>query len=193
MCTGLNGRQFPGKRGILFQSSNEYLEADNTSVLLLNHDDPFTVGFWYRSIKPRDMCFFSKHHDYVDEGYFLNVLGDDEGGVLQFVMREDDTGGILEVRSNEPILLNDQWHHIALTKAGATGSGIDFYLDGKKVESSEALKTQLEARKQKNPDIGVAIGADKKAYHEEVVRVIDIVRKVKIHRFAINVEQLERS
>jgi biopolymer transport protein ExbD len=69
----------------------------------------------------------------------------------------------------------------------------DYYLAGKKLESADELKTQLNIKKQKNPDIQVAISADKKTFHEEVVRVIDMVRKQGIKRFAINVEHLDIS
>jgi len=69
----------------------------------------------------------------------------------------------------------------------------DYYLAGKKMDSSEGLRTNLTIRKQKNPDIQVVISADKKTYHEEVVRVIDMVRKLDIKSFAINVEQLNPS
>jgi biopolymer transport protein ExbD len=69
----------------------------------------------------------------------------------------------------------------------------DYYLAGKKINSFEDLRTNLEIRKKNNPDVQVAISADKKTFHEEVVRVIDIVRKLDIKSFAINVEQLNPS
>lgn len=69
----------------------------------------------------------------------------------------------------------------------------DYYLAGKKKNSTGDLQTDLALRKEKNPDIQVVISADKKTYHEEVVRVIDMVRKLDIKRFAINVEQLNPS
>lgn len=63
-----------------------------------------------------------------------------------------------------------------------------YYLDGKRLMTSGELKEQLELKKKDNPDVQVIIGADKKSYHEDVVRVIDMVRKLGITRFAINVE-----
>jgi len=69
----------------------------------------------------------------------------------------------------------------------------DYYLDGKKMSSADDLRTNLTIRKQNNPDVQVAISADKKTFHEEVVRVIDMIRKLDIKSFAINVEQLDSS
>ncbi len=69
----------------------------------------------------------------------------------------------------------------------------DYYLAGKKMDSAEDLRTNLEIRKKTNSDIQVAISADKKTFHEEVIRVIDMVRKLDIKRFAINVEPLNPS
>ncbi|RJP77440.1 MAG: biopolymer transporter ExbD [Desulfobacteraceae bacterium] len=69
----------------------------------------------------------------------------------------------------------------------------NYYLAGIKMNSFMELQTGLAGRKQQNPDIQIAISADKKTYHEEVVRVIDLVRRVGINRFAINVEQLDQS
>jgi len=69
----------------------------------------------------------------------------------------------------------------------------DYYLSGKKMDSSEDLRTNLEIRKKTNPDVQIAISADKKTFHEEVIRVIDMVRKLDIKRFAINVEPLNPS
>lgn len=63
-----------------------------------------------------------------------------------------------------------------------------YYLDGTRLMTSGELREQLELKKKDTPDVQVIIGADKKSYHEDVVRVIDMVRKLGITRFAINVE-----
>ncbi len=67
----------------------------------------------------------------------------------------------------------------------------DFYLSGQKKSSIENLTSELENIKKEKPEIQVVISADKKVYHEQIIRVIDIVRKLGIDRFAINVEHLE--
>lgn len=69
----------------------------------------------------------------------------------------------------------------------------DFYLAGDKAESFDVLESELALKKEKTPDLQVAISADRKTYHQEVIRVIDMVRKLEINRFAINVEYLEES
>ena len=64
----------------------------------------------------------------------------------------------------------------------------EYYLGDEKMDNFESLKTQLVNRKTNNPDIQVAISADRKTYHQEVIRVIDMLRNIEINRFAINVE-----
>lgn len=67
----------------------------------------------------------------------------------------------------------------------------EYYLADTKMTSFESLKDQLTIRKEANSDIQVAISADRKTYHQEVIRVVDLVRTLGINRFALNVEYLE--
>ncbi|GAB6094969.1 biopolymer transporter ExbD [Desulfatiferula olefinivorans] len=69
----------------------------------------------------------------------------------------------------------------------------DYYLAGERQDSFEALTANLDARKRSEPDIQVAISADRKTCHGDVIRVIDMVRTLDIARFAINVEYLENA
>ncbi len=66
----------------------------------------------------------------------------------------------------------------------------DYYYKGMKVDSFETLQKELKAKKADNPDVQVIISADRKVYHEEVVKVVDAVRKLNIMKFAINVEPI---
>ncbi len=63
-----------------------------------------------------------------------------------------------------------------------------FYLDGQSVTGAQELMSRLQTLKNKNENLQVIIGADKRAYHEDVVRVIDLVRSLGITRFAIQVD-----
>ena len=68
----------------------------------------------------------------------------------------------------------------------------DYYLDGLKISADE-LRGRLELKKMANPAMQVIIGADKKTYYEDVMNVIDLVRKLNITRFAINAEYLKEN
>ncbi len=74
---------------------------------------------------------------------------------------------------------------IAISKEG------DYFLSGKKMESFSGLEQELKLKQQANPEIQVVISADKKVYHEQVIKVVDAVRKLNIYKFAINVESME--
>ena len=67
----------------------------------------------------------------------------------------------------------------------------DYYLCGEKIDSYADLKDRLRKKREDNPEVQVVISADKKVYHEEVIRVVDAIRKLEIYKFAINVEPLE--
>ena len=64
----------------------------------------------------------------------------------------------------------------------------DYYLSGEKMDSFSVLAETLERKKAENIDIQVILSADRKVYHEQVVRVIDTLRKMDIFKFAINIE-----
>lgn len=64
----------------------------------------------------------------------------------------------------------------------------EYYLGGKKLDSFEAMQAEIRSAKEKNPEIQVIISADRKVYHEKVIGVIDMIRKLDIYKFAINVE-----
>ncbi len=74
---------------------------------------------------------------------------------------------------------------VVITRTG------DYFLSGNRKASFEELVGALTDRVKTNKDLQVVISADKKTYHENVVRVIDTVRKLGITKFAVNVEYLE--
>ncbi len=55
--------------------------------------------------------------------------------------------------------------------------------------SAEALPGQLRAAKAESSDLNLVITADQKAYHGQVVEVIDTAKVAGITKFAINVER----
>ncbi len=67
----------------------------------------------------------------------------------------------------------------------------EFFLAGKKQEDFQELMNEVKKVKDSGSDIQVIISADKKAYHENLVKVIDGIRKLEIFKFAINVEYME--
>ncbi len=67
----------------------------------------------------------------------------------------------------------------------------DYFLSGKKKGSLEELKSDLKERKSEKKDLQVIISADRNARHGRVVDIIDLIRKLEIYDFAINVEYNE--
>ena len=66
------------------------------------------------------------------------------------------------------------------------------YLDGQKTDDA-GLRTEINKAKQSSDDVRVVIAADKAVLHGKVVKVIDIVRKEGIAKFAINIEAEEEN
>jgi biopolymer transport protein ExbD len=71
---------------------------------------------------------------------------------------------------------------IVITKAG------QYFVAGNPVNSFDELKAILTAKKERNPQIQTVISADKNVSHGHVVKIIDLVRKLGIAKFAISVE-----
>ncbi len=64
------------------------------------------------------------------------------------------------------------------------------YLDGEKMDESK-VSTQISRAKKSDPDLRVIIAADRRIAHGEVVHVIDMVRKLGVAKFAINIDAEE--
>ncbi len=66
----------------------------------------------------------------------------------------------------------------------------ELYLDGAKTDEA-GLRAKIQAAKAENDDLRIIIAADKTVSHGSVVRIIDIVRKEGVAKFAINIEAEE--
>ncbi len=69
----------------------------------------------------------------------------------------------------------------------------EYFVSGKLVDSFSALRDKLKEKRAACPEMQVILSADKMVYHEQVVKVIDAMRKLSIFKFAINVEPLEET
>ena len=67
----------------------------------------------------------------------------------------------------------------------------DIYLDGVKTDNATLSRTVRQAHSQ-NTDLRVVIAADKKVTHGAVVSVIDLVRKLGVSKFAINIDSSDK-
>jgi biopolymer transport protein ExbD len=70
---------------------------------------------------------------------------------------------------------------LTLTKEG------QLYLNGDRSDEAAVVK-QIAADLPKNPDLQAVIAADKVVAHGSVVRIIDLVKRAGIRKFAINVD-----
>lgn len=64
----------------------------------------------------------------------------------------------------------------------------NYYFEGRKVEDLEKALVQL---KRKKPRAYLIIAADRKAYHEHVVRALDVARRVGLKRIVFATEKRE--
>jgi biopolymer transport protein TolR len=67
----------------------------------------------------------------------------------------------------------------------------DMYLDGVKTDKSSLTRAVGQAHS-KNEDLRVVIAADKKVFHGAVISVIDLVRKLGVSKFAINIDSEDK-
>lgn len=73
---------------------------------------------------------------------------------------------------------------IALTTDG------QMFLDGEKRDEA-GIRAKIRKAREKNEDIRIVIAADKAVTHGRVVRVIDLIRKEGVAKFAINIDAEE--
>jgi biopolymer transport protein TolR len=68
----------------------------------------------------------------------------------------------------------------------------DIYLDGAKTDKAALSRTVEQAHSQ-NKDLRVVIAADKMVTHGAVVSIIDLVRKLGVSKFAINIDSDDKA
>ena len=73
---------------------------------------------------------------------------------------------------------------IAITTDGA------LYLDGEKKDEA-GIRARIKSARRTNKDVRVVIAADKAVSHGRVVKVIDLIRKEGVSKFAINIDAEE--
>jgi biopolymer transport protein TolR len=66
------------------------------------------------------------------------------------------------------------------------------YLDGSPTDLTE-LQTRVRTAYQKDPEVKAIISADGRVKHAEVVSVIDLLRREKVTKFAINTSPIEEN
>ena len=64
------------------------------------------------------------------------------------------------------------------------------YLDGKELDEP-ALQQRIRSAYKENPDVKAVISADGRVQHSQVVTIIDLLRREKVTKFAINTSPLE--
>ncbi len=67
----------------------------------------------------------------------------------------------------------------------------DVYVDGVKTDDA-GIKNVIIKTKKENSDVRVVIAADKKVEHGRVIGIIDLVRKLGIAKFAINIDSAKK-
>ncbi len=78
--------------------------------------------------------------------------------------------------------VNKKTVSIIISKAG------EYFVGDSPMENFAALRDRMAAEKQDNPELQVIISADRQVLHGTVVEVIDMIRRLELYNFAINVE-----
>lgn len=71
---------------------------------------------------------------------------------------------------------------IVITAAG------DYFLSGEPMKTIAELRHKIGQMRMRNPNIQAIVSADKSVSHGEVIKIIDLIRKLGIAKFAISVE-----
>ncbi len=68
-----------------------------------------------------------------------------------------------------------------------TAAGYDLYLNGEKTDEVE-LRRKVPDMVEKNKDIQAIIAADKGIAYGDVIHIVDLVKQLKVHKFALNTD-----
>lgn len=79
----------------------------------------------------------------------------------------------------------DKSFSIVISKDG------NYFISGEPVSTIDDLKLGIEHQKMQNPQIQAVISADKSVTHGQVIKVLDLIRRSKITKYAISVELSE--
>jgi biopolymer transport protein ExbD len=64
----------------------------------------------------------------------------------------------------------------------------DYFISGEPAGEIDDLELSIENHKRQNPNIQVIISADKRVSHGQVIEVLDLIRRLKIAKYAISVQ-----
>jgi biopolymer transport protein ExbD len=76
---------------------------------------------------------------------------------------------------------------LALTLTHVASGGYEIYANGEKT-TEVALRASLPALLQKNAELQVIIAADKSISYGDVVHIVDLVKALGVHKFALNTD-----
>lgn len=71
---------------------------------------------------------------------------------------------------------------IVITEAG------EYFLSGEPMRSIDELRHHIAQKQAQRPGLQAMVSADKSVPHGEVIKIIDLIRKMNIAKFAISVE-----
>ena len=66
----------------------------------------------------------------------------------------------------------------------------DLFVDGKKIDSDEALVPKAKEAHEKNPELRAVIRADSSVQHGRVIRVLDLLKQAGVSKIAFGVTQI---
>src|SRR5262245_45442566 len=76
---------------------------------------------------------------------------------------------------------------LALTLAREATGGYRIYANGEKIDEAQ-LRVMLPAMVKKDRDLQVIIAADKSISYGDVVHIVDLVKALGVHKFALNTD-----
>ena len=120
-----------GNYGMVFDGTDEYVTTPSVSDIEFGNDSTFTVAFWVKSAQDSFQGFIGKRvFNLANYGW---VIGRDIAGIFGnnnkfFASVSNGTGTYGLIVSDAAI--DDQWHHVAFTRDGATPGNTILYIDG---------------------------------------------------------------
>ena len=131
----------PSAAALLFDGSNDTVNAGNASSLDIERTSPMTYEAWIKTTTDGNQSIIEKKENAAPFRGYGMLTG--SGGFIFFQMISTFSSSTLEVRSINDLNYSDgNWHHVAITYDGSSApSGVTIYFDGLSVSTTTTINT----------------------------------------------------
>ncbi len=125
------GNITPFGKSLAFDGTDDMVTIGDSAVLSFSKTDAFTIEAWVKAeaFGPANIIFSKMDNAAPYKGY--EFASNQDGFLRVWVESDFAAGDVIGVKTNEGLLSDYEWHHVAATYDGSsTADGVNIYVDG---------------------------------------------------------------